>query len=70
MWTVQNVVQYLAYIELAHLEPVIRLNGINGIILLEAAPLELESAGLTKLQTKKIFGGLIPENGLSSFRFG
>jgi hypothetical protein len=70
MWTVQNVVQYLEYIELAHLEPAIRLNGINGIILLEATQLELESAGFTKLQIKKIFGCLTPENGLSHSRVG
>ncbi len=54
MWTVQNVVQYLKSLELAHLEPIFRLNGISGNILLAATSVELESAGLTKLQIKKI----------------
>ncbi len=54
-WTVQNVVQYLEHVELAHLEPVIRLNGINGIMFLEATLLDLKSVGLSTIQIRKIF---------------
>jgi hypothetical protein len=54
-WTVQNVVQYLEHVELAHLEPVIRLHGINGFMLLEATLIDLKTVGLSPIQIKKIF---------------
>jgi len=55
-WSVQNVLDYLRHIELPHLEPAVRLNGISGALLMDCQPLELELAGFTQLQVKKIFG--------------
>ena len=55
-WTVQHFVDFLVHIELPHLEPIVRHNGINGNLWLNCQLPELIHAGFSELQVKKILG--------------
>ena len=59
-WGVDAVCDYLAGLELGHLAPGFRSNGIDGKMLLELSEEELVGElGLTKLQAKKVRGRLL-----------
>jgi hypothetical protein len=55
-WSVQHFVDFLVHIELPHLEPIVRLHGINGALWLNCQLPELTNAGFSELQVKKILG--------------
>ena len=57
-WGVKEVVQYCHALELGHLAPKIRENGIDGPLLLELSPQDMVAAGFLDLQVKKILGRL------------
>lgn len=54
-WRVDKVVEFLHEIELGHLEPIFRENGVDGRFLSELLEADLvEELGLTKLQARKL----------------
>jgi len=55
-WSVQHFVDYLVYIELPHVAPIVREHGISGALLLDCEPFELKVVGFSDLQLKKIWG--------------
>ena len=54
-WRVDEVVEFLHEIELGHLEPIFRENGVDGRFLSELPEADLvQELGLTKLQARKL----------------
>ena len=53
-WSVADVVKYVKYLELSHLENLVVEQGVDGLTLLELEPSELEMMGMTKWQALKV----------------
>ena len=58
-WSVDQVVAYANFLELPHLEQIIRFEGIDGRQLLtDSAMQDLRDVGITNLQAKKLIARL------------
>ena len=53
-WKVDDVITFAVSLELPHLEPLIRREGVDGPLLLQSSHVDLVDAGFTKTQAKNL----------------